>query len=248
MSPGLPPEADGAAGAAAQPVQAAPSEAAGAAAFRRVHPLHYHQAFLAQGVRPDGRGLLRGRRAAASAAVVSSADGSAMAKLGQTTVLAGVQAVPTLPSEAEPGEGRVVVTLDQPLAGGERGGQARQEREQSALSELLQRSAAGMADGNLTDACLLAMLVALSDTALPAVRFSTGEGEGEDGTARAEEEALLSTSFTLLLDSDGAFRGLHKPGGAPLDEATTRESLAAARKRLPALVAASSAKRAGLRF
>jgi len=64
----------------------------------------------------------------------------------------------------------------------------------------------------------------------------------------AEEEALLSTSFTLLLDSDGAFRGLHKPGGAPLDEATTRESLAAARKRLPALVAASSAKRAGLRF
>ena len=116
------------------------------------------------------------------------------------------------------------------------------------------------ADGNLTDACLLAMLVALSDTALPAVRFSTGEGEGEDGTARvvvvgsetaplslehrvygvsfglldgrllldptaeeveallstsgcsrpvealsceqAEEEVLLSTSFTLLLDSD----------------------------------------------
>lgn len=262
---------------------------------------------MAQGVRPDGRGLLRGRRAAASAAVVSSADGSAMAKLGQTTVLAGVQAVPTLPSEAEPGEGRVVVTLDQPLAGGERGGQARQEREQSALSELLQRSAAGMvaaaslcieeekavwecrctlhvleADGNLTDACLLAMLVALSDTALPAVRFSTGEGEGEDGTARvvvvgsetaplslehrvygvsfglldgrllldptaeeveallstsgcsrpvealsceqAEEEALLSTSFTLLLDSDGAFRGLHKPGGAPLDEVTAEAS------------------------
>jgi len=65
---------------------------------------------------------------------------------------------------------------------------------------------------------------------------------------QAEEEALLSTSFTLLLDSDGAFRGLHKPGGAPLDEATTGESLAAARKRLPALVAASGAKRAGFRF
>jgi len=170
MSPGLPPEADGAAGAAAQPAQG-PSEAAGAAAFRRVHPLHYHQAFLAQGVRPDGRGLLRGRRAAASAAVVSSADGSAMAKLGQTTVLAGVQAVPTLPSEAEPGEGRVVISLDQPLAGGERGGQARQEREQSALSELLQRSAAGMVAA--ASLCIEAEGGGVSETASESIHQST---------------------------------------------------------------------------
>lgn len=64
------------------------------------------------------------------------------------------------------------------------------------------------------------------------------DGEGGGGAAasgcshpvdalsceQAEEEALLSTSFTLLLDSDGAFRGLHKPGGAPLDEVTAEAS------------------------
>jgi len=84
----------------------------GAEAFRKVHPLQFHQAFLSRGVRSDGRGLLRARRASANTHVVTSADGSAMVKLGQTTVIAGVRAQPTLPSETEPGLGRVVIAIE----------------------------------------------------------------------------------------------------------------------------------------
>ena len=84
----------------------------GAEAFRKVHPLQFHKAFLSRGVRSDGRGLLRARRASANTHVVTSADGSAMIKIGQTTVIAGVRAQPTLPSETEPGLGRVVIALE----------------------------------------------------------------------------------------------------------------------------------------
>lgn len=84
----------------------------GAAAFQKVHPLQFHQAFLSRGVRSDGRGLLRARHALANARIITSADGSSMVKLGRTTVLAGVRAQPTLPSETEPGLGRVVIVLE----------------------------------------------------------------------------------------------------------------------------------------
>ena len=73
-----------------------------AAAFRKVQPLEYYLRFLSQGVRPDGRALLRARKATATGGAVSSADGSCMLKLGQTVVIAGVQAEPTAPTQAEP--------------------------------------------------------------------------------------------------------------------------------------------------
>lgn len=130
------------------------AQAVGAAAFHKVvHPLHYHQAFLSRGVRADGRGLLRPRRASAGAGVVTSADGSAMVKLGQTTVLAGVRGQPALPSEAEPGRGRVIVALEiaQTCSSGGnsalRGGGAahRHEREQARTSLVRPRRRLGSA-------------------------------------------------------------------------------------------------------
>ena len=60
-------------------------------AFRKVHPVQYHLQYLNQGVRPDGRGLLRARKTLVSAHAASSADGSAMVRLGHTLVIAGVQ-------------------------------------------------------------------------------------------------------------------------------------------------------------
>lgn len=53
----------------------------------------------------------------------------------------------------------------------------------------------------------------------------------------AEEEALLSTSLTLMLDSDGEMRTFHKPGGAPLPESAMQACYTAAQQRLPALSA-----------
>ena len=67
-----------------------------AEAFRKVHPLLYYQKFLARGVRPDGRALLGARQTSAQSRVVTTANGSAMVKLGQTSVVVGVQVPYTL--------------------------------------------------------------------------------------------------------------------------------------------------------
>jgi len=121
-------------------------------------------------------------------------------------------------------------------------------------------------DGNLTDACLLAMACALADTNLPTVQMGGEESDSfvsveGDATARlalerpvfgitfgvlaghllvdptADEEALLANSFTVLLDTAGTFCGLHKPGGAPLPDGVRQQSIEAAQERLPRLAA-----------
>lgn len=121
--------------------------ASDAAAFRTVQPLEYYLKFLEQGVRPDGRALLRPRKATATGGVVSSADGSCTIKLGQTVVIAGVHCEPAVPTEAEPTLGRVIVSLEVSAvasvaaSSGQRGSAERQNRELGPLLELLQRVA-----------------------------------------------------------------------------------------------------------
>lgn len=53
----------------------------------------------------------------------------------------------------------------------------------------------------------------------------------------AEEEALCSSCFTVLLDAAGQFCALHKPGGAPLAAQVVEQSIAAAQQHMPALTA-----------
>ena len=121
--------------------------ASDAAAFRTVQPLEYYLKFLEQGVRPDGRALLRPRKATATGGVVSSAAGSCTMKLGQTVVIAGVHCEPAVPTQAEPTLGRVIVSLEvsavasAAASSGQRGSTERQNRELGPLLELLQRVA-----------------------------------------------------------------------------------------------------------
>jgi|MDTA01.1.fsa_nt_gb exosome complex component RRP43 len=270
-----------------------------ASAFRTVHPREFYGRFLARGVRPDGRALLRPRHVSATSSVVGSAAGSAMLKLGRTMVLAGVQLEATPPSEGEPSSGRVVVGLEVAAvasAGDDTstaGGGGRSEREHAALLELLQGTAATLVppdalciaegkavwtayvdlyvlehDGNLADAAVLALARALGDTRLPrvtveaeggalvvaeeaalplplgpaplAVSFGVLDGQLLLDPTR-EEESLVSTGFTVLVDADAAFAGLHKPGGAPLDDDLLARATQAARERAPQLRAALAA-------
>ena len=120
-------------------------------------------------------------------------------------------------------------------------------------------------DGNLADAAVLALARALGDTRLPrvtveaeggalvvaeeaalplplgpaplAVSFGVLDGQLLLDPTR-EEESLVSTGFTVLVDADAAFAGLHKPGGAPLDDDLLARATQAARERAPQLRAA----------
>ena len=179
---------------------------------------------LQGGTRPDGRELLRGRKLAAHGAELSSSHASLMLRLGRTAVMAGVQCELTRPVESEATCGRVIVSLELPPAcsaavavargGGDR---SRLEREQAALVELLQRTAAdgllcpeplcaveGLAvwtirckivvlehDGNLADAALLAMVHVMPSVRLPRVVVDEGGEEGAPPLLMlAEEDAV----------------------------------------------------------
>ena len=119
------------------------------ALWRSVQPLDYHNQFLAKGVRPDGRRLLKARRFEACTTAITSVDGSARVRIGNTVVLAAIQCEPTPPADTEPSRGRIIVSLELPgvcspaAAAASRGGAGRLEREQAALVELLQRTATG---------------------------------------------------------------------------------------------------------
>lgn len=61
-------------------------------ASRKLYPEEFLRKYLAQGVRPDGRVLTKFRKPHITIGSVSTANGSCMVKLGNTTVIAGVKA------------------------------------------------------------------------------------------------------------------------------------------------------------
>lgn len=96
-----------------------------AAVFKRLHPASYLSRFLSSGYRPDGRPILSSSSsqpttsASASAAddiwrqvsinmgSISTAHGSALVRMGDTTMVCGVKAEIGEPDTETPGEGFV---------------------------------------------------------------------------------------------------------------------------------------------
>lgn len=88
-------------GAADAPPGDAPGELQ-ADAFKRLYPDQYFQRFVEQGIRPDGRTLTVCRAASIGVHSVAQADGSALVKLGSTSVLAGEVGCPDTHSPPQP--------------------------------------------------------------------------------------------------------------------------------------------------
>jgi exosome complex component RRP43 len=101
-----------------------------AATFQRLHPRAYLERFLAEGIRPDGRdsaafrdvtvnvGALymyterdRSHRGVLSGSI-STADGSALVRLGDTTIVCGVKAEIAEPEVLAPSDGFIVPNID----------------------------------------------------------------------------------------------------------------------------------------
>lgn len=64
--------------------------------FRSLHPIKYYRDYLAHNIRPDGRELDKFRPIVLNAGNIRTADGSAVVKVGRTTVVCGVKAVSTV--------------------------------------------------------------------------------------------------------------------------------------------------------
>ncbi|KAI0960529.1 hypothetical protein AcW1_005021 [Taiwanofungus camphoratus] len=172
----------------------AEQDALKAATFQRLHPKVYLERFLAENVRPDGRNFNEWREVSLNVGSISTADGSALVRLGDTIVVCGVKAETAEPELDSPGEGFLVPNLDLPAICSPKfkpGPPAEDAQILSdKLNEVLVASGAistsslciesGKAvwvlyvdatcinyDGNAFDATLLAMVAALKNSVFP---------------------------------------------------------------------------------
>ncbi|XP_077402684.1 exosome complex component RRP43 isoform X1 [Vanacampus margaritifer] len=254
-----------------------------AAGFKMAEPLEYHRSFLKENCRPDGRELPEFRTTTVNIGSISTADGSALVKLGNTTVICGVKAELANPSVEAPGKGFIVPNVDLPplcssqFRPGPPGEQAQAASQFMAdiieSSEVLQTEDLCIErgklswslycdlmcldyDGNVLDACTLALLAALKNTNLPEVSVNgeTGAPQVDLGKRRglkigqhpvaasfcvfdeailladptAEEERLATARLTVVTNEDGRVCSVHKPGGTPLSGEKLQELISRA--------------------
>ncbi|GAA0154128.1 exoribonuclease [Lithospermum erythrorhizon] len=249
-------------------------------AFRRLFPLRFHERHLVESIRSDGRQLKKARDTSLALGAVSSANGSALAKVGCTTMLAAIKMEVMTPTAESPDEGSIAVDFHMPpicsphVRPGRPAETAPVVAKQlsdtilsSGLVDLKELSlvsgkAAWMAyldiycldaDGSLFDAALLSAVGAFSHLQIPIVSLNDdgrvvlisddkkSEREPVNKDRRkltlknkpfsqtcilhknyilldptAEEEAIMETMVTVVLDSSGLLVSLYKPGGPVL--------------------------------
>ncbi|XP_038564433.1 exosome complex component RRP43 [Micropterus salmoides] len=257
-----------------------------AAGFKTAEPLEYHRSFLKENCRPDGRELSEFRPTTVNIGSISTADGSALVKVGNTTVICGIKAELTNPTVEAPGKGYIVPNVDLPplcssrFRPGPPGEQAQAASQFVAdvieSSEVIQTEDLCVDrgklcwvlycdmicldyDGNLLDACIIALLAALKNTQLPEVTVSTEMCTPEVNLEKrrglhihkhpvgasfcvfddsimivdptAEEESLSTAQLTVVTDEEDRLCAVHKPGGTSLSGEKLQECISRARVR-----------------
>ncbi|MBN3325434.1 EXOS8 protein, partial [Atractosteus spatula] len=242
-----------------------------AAGYKTADPLEYHRSFLKENCRPDGRELGEFRTTTLNIGSVSTADGSALVKIGNTTIICGIKAELTAPPVDAPNKGYIVPNVDLPplcssrFRPGPPGEQAQAASQFIAdvieSSQVIQREDICIEkgklcwvlycdimcldyDGNILDACIIALIAALKNVQLPEVNINTETELAEvnmkqkkhlnitkhpvgssfavfDDTIiivdpTAEEEELSTGMITVVTDENEKLCAVHKPGGTAL--------------------------------
>ncbi|KAF5772062.1 putative ribosomal protein S5 domain 2-type [Helianthus annuus] len=266
-------------------------------AFRRLFPLRFHERHLLESVRPDARPLGKARDTSLALGAVGSADGSALAKIGCTTMLAAIKMEVMTPANETPDEGCIAIEFHMPAIcspivrpgrPAEAAPVVSKQLSDTILSSgmidlkelsLVSGKAAWMAyldiycldaDGALFDAALLAAAAAFSHLQIPVVSLNdegrivvVSKGEklknkpvNEEkrklklrsipfaltciihknyilADPTAEEESIMETLITIVLDSSCQLVSLYKPGGPALAyESIIQDCIALSRQRL----------------
>ncbi|XP_075633353.1 uncharacterized protein LOC142605801 [Castanea sativa] len=251
-------------------------------AFRRLFPLRFYERHLTESIRPDGRPLGRARDTTIALGAVASAEGSALAKIGSTTMLAAIKMEVMTPSMDSPDQGCIAIDFHMPPICSPIVRPGRPAEIAPVVSKQLSDtiSSSGMinlkelslvngkaawmayldiycldADGALFDAALLSAVAAFSHLQIPAVSLNddgkivvVSEENGgkleKDAVNKermkltlksipfsltcvlhknyiladptAEEESIMETVVTVVLDSSSQLVSLYKPGGPVL--------------------------------
>ncbi|KAL7197443.1 hypothetical protein ACSBR2_020060 [Camellia fascicularis] len=251
-------------------------------AFRRLFPLRFHERHLLESIRPDARPLGKARDTTLALGAVASADGSALAKIGCTTMLAAIKMEIMTPTTESPDEGCIAIDFHMPPICSPIVRPGRPAEAAPVVSKQLSDtiSSSGMinlkelslvngkaawmayldiycldADGALFDAALLSAVAAFSHLQIPVVSLNDDGGivvfSEENGgklekepvnkekrklklsripfsltcilhknyilaDPTAEEESIMETLVTVVLDSSFQLVSLYKPGGPVL--------------------------------
>ncbi|XP_030602630.1 exosome complex component RRP43 [Archocentrus centrarchus] len=257
-----------------------------AAGFKTAEPLEYHRSFLKENCRPDGRELTDFRATTLNIGSISTADGSALVKLGNTTIICGIKAELANPTVEAPGKGYVVPNVDLPplcssrFRPGPPGEQA--QAASQFIADVIESSEVIKTedlcidrgklcwvlycdlmcldyDGNILDACIIALLAALKNTQLPEVTINKETSTPEVNLKKrrglqihkhpvgasfcvfddsilivdptAEEESLSTAQLTVVTDEDERLCCVHKPGGTSLSGERLQECISRATAR-----------------
>ncbi|KAF8626422.1 hypothetical protein AX15_004884 [Amanita polypyramis BW_CC] len=193
-----------------------------AAIFQRLHPRVYLERFITESVRPDGRGFVEWRDVSINVGSISTADGSALVRMGHTTIVCGVKAEIAEPELERPNEGFLVPNLDLPALCSSKFKPGPPSEEAQVLSDRLNEAilVSGMIslsslcihpgkaawvlyvdatcinyDGNAFDAALLGMVAALRSTELPKATFNE---ESEKTTCSRQDKVKLEIDGSRL--------------------------------------------------
>jgi len=240
--------------------------------IRIAQPKEYYKAFLEKEVRPDNRELGEFRPTVLNIGCISTAEGSSLVKLGNTTVICGVKAEVAEPRADKPKDGYIVPNVElSPLSSPKfRPGPPPEQAQvlsqnmadfiantQCVKSESLCISPGKLVwvlhidlvcldyDGNVMDACTLALMAALKNTSLPEMSVDEESGEVKcDPSSHSmlpvaclpisttfiifdnsvllvdptREEELLATGAVTVVTEGQDLCSILKPGGSPLSD------------------------------
>ncbi|XP_072383158.1 exosome complex component RRP43-like [Diabrotica undecimpunctata] len=82
--------------------------------YKSLHPVKYYRDYLSHEIRPDGREFNKFRPILLNVGTIDTADGSAIAKVGNTTVVCSIKAELCKPKADAPDKGFLVPNLELP--------------------------------------------------------------------------------------------------------------------------------------
>ncbi|CAH1796394.1 unnamed protein product, partial [Owenia fusiformis] len=247
--------------------------------FKITQPVEFYRKFLEKDVRPDGRELGETRPTILNIGSVSTANGSALVKQGNSAVICGIKAELCKPKTESPHEGFIIPNIDLPALCSPRfkpGPPCDQAQVYSQLvADVIQNSKCvnpedlynkevDMSwvlycdmmcldyDGNILDACILALMAALKSCKLPTLVLDD-DGRLEVDTGKlvplqvhtypvattfaifddrilfvdpnSEEESIATGQITIVTTEDEQICLLHKPGGSAISDDKMQDAL-----------------------
>ncbi|KAJ1824307.1 hypothetical protein GGH91_000010 [Coemansia sp. RSA 2671] len=197
--------------------------------FERIHPVEFQRRFLSHSTRHSGREFMQFRPLQIIKGAISTAQGSATVRLGNTTVVCGIKAEVCEPDVKRPTSGYLTTNVELSPMCSARFRPGAPSDEAQVASEHIHRLSAhfldvtqlcieeGRAvwslsadivclkhDGNVLDAAVIALGAALEDLRLAGAEFDSATGmvtAGGEGTHVIMKKRLFPATFTLVDDS-----------------------------------------------